>query len=137
MPNVRIRVGATGGHGFSLLNCVDGKMRRITMEVHEHTKNGILDANVRAQGEAEVKASLGDKTLRAIGEKVIEDSKIADATKKNRLGHPEYLVRVFDNRLTDDAGTIFGAHRRLTKEALDSQSLLMDSDSVGLVFLRW
>lgn len=117
VPNVRIRVGATGGLGFSLLNRVDGKMRRITMDVHEQTKNGILDAMLRAQGQAEVKASLGDKTLRAIGEKIIEDSNIAEATRKNRMGHLEHLVRVFDNRLTDDAGHIFDAHRRLTREA--------------------
>lgn len=117
VPNVRIRVGATGNLGFSLLNRVDGKMRRITMEVHEYSKNGILDAMLRAQGQAEVKASLGDKTLRAIGEKIIADANIAEATKKNRLGHLDHLVRVFSNRLTDDAGQIFDAHRRLTREA--------------------
>lgn len=116
VPNVRIRVGATGNLGFSLLNRVDGKMRRISMEVHDHSKNGILDAMLRAQGQAEVKASLGDKTLRAIGEKIIEESNIAESTRKNRMGHLEHLVRVFDNRLTDDAGQIFDAHRRLTRE---------------------
>ena len=116
VPNVRIRVGATGKLGFSLLNRVDGKMRRISMEVHDHSRNGILDAMLRAQGQAEVKASLGDKTLRAIGEKIIEESNIAEATRKNRMGHLEHLVRVFDNKLTDDAGHIFDAHRRLTRE---------------------
>ena len=85
VPNVRIRVGATGNLGFSLLNRVDGKMRRISMEVHDHSKNGILDAMLRAQGQAEVKASLDDKTLRASGATMAPSTRARLSTPINKV----------------------------------------------------
>lgn len=116
MDGLRVRVGARGHLSFSVLLRIDGKRKRVPIKSSELSKPALRAAVVEARAGAQVTADIGDKTLRSIGEKIIEESNIAESTRRNRMGHLEHLVRVFDNRLTDDAGQIFDAHRRLTRE---------------------
>ena len=116
MDGLRVRVGARGQLSFSVLIRIDGKRKRIPIKPTEITKNALRAAVVEARDTAQVTADIGDRTLRTLGEKIIDDANLADSTRKIRLGHLDHLVRVFDNRLTDDAGRIFDAHRTLTRD---------------------
>ena len=116
MDGLRVRVGARGQLSFSVLIRVGGKRKRIPIKPVELTKNSLRAAIVEARDSAELTADLGDKTLRSLGEKIIEDANVAESTRRNQKGHLEHLVQVFNNRLTDDAGTIFDAHRQLTRD---------------------
>ena len=116
MDGLRVRVGARGQLSFSVLIRIDGKRKRIPIKPTEITKNALRAAVVEARDTAQVTGDIGDRTLRTLGEKIIDDANLADSTRKIRLGHLDYLVRVFDNRLTDDAGKIFDAHRTLTRD---------------------
>lgn len=114
VPNVRIRVGATGKLGFSLSTRVAGKSKRITMDVKELSKSGVMAAMLDAKGHAEVEADVGEVNLRSVGDAVIANSDIADGTKRNYRTSLERLIEMLGTRLTGSAGELLEAHRKIS-----------------------
>ena len=115
VPNVRIRVGATGKLGFSLSTRVAGKSKRITMDVKELSKSGVMAAMLDAKGHAEIEADVGEVNLRSVGDAVIANSDIADGTKRNYRTSLERLIEVLGTRLTGSAGELLEAHRKISE----------------------
>ena len=111
VPNVRVRVGATGKLGFSLKTRVGGKAKRITMDVRELTKAGVMGAMLDAQGHAEIEADVGEVNLRTVGQQVIDTSDIKPGTKRNYINNLERLIEFMGTRLTGNAGELLEAHR--------------------------
>ena len=114
VPNVRVRVGATGKLGFSLLTRLGGKSKRITMDVRELSKSGLMGAMLDAKGHAEIEADVGEVNLRTVGDAVINNSDIADGTKRNYRTSLERLIEMMGTRLTGSAGELLEAHRRIS-----------------------
>jgi len=114
VPNVRIRVGATGRLGFSLSTRVAGKSKRITMDVKELSKSGVMSAMLDAKGHAEIEADVGEVNLRSVGDAVIANSDIADGTKRNYRTSLERLIEMLGTRLTGSAGELLEAHRKIS-----------------------
>ncbi|MDG2460954.1 MAG: hypothetical protein P8M73_08740 [Luminiphilus sp.] len=114
VPNVRVRVGATGKLGFSLSTRVGGKSKRITMDVRELSKPGLMGAMLDAKGHAEIEADVGEVNLRTVGNSVINNSDIAEGTKRNYRTSLERLIEMMGTRLTGSAGELLEAHRRIS-----------------------
>ena len=114
VPNVRVRVGATGKLGFSLSTRVAGKSKRITMDVKELSKSGVMGAMLEAQGHAEIEADVGEVNLRTVGNSVINNSDIAEGTKRNYRTNLDRLTEMLGTRLTGNAGELLEAHRRIS-----------------------
>jgi integrase len=114
VPNIRVRVGATGKLGFSLSTRVGGKSKRITMDVKELSKSGLMAAMLDAKGHAEIEADVGEVNLRTVGDSVINNSDIADGTKRNYRTSLDRLVEFMGTRLTGNAGELLEAHRRIS-----------------------
>lgn len=114
VPNVRIRVGATGKLGFSLSTRVAGKSKRITMDVKELSKSGVMAAMLDAKGHAEIEADVGEVNLRSVGDAVIANSDIAEGTKRNYRTSLDRLIEMLGTRLTGSAGELLEAHRKIS-----------------------
>lgn len=115
VPNVRIRVGATGRLGFSLSTRVAGKSKRITMDVKELSKSGVMGAMLDAQGHAEIEADVGEVNLRSVGDAVIANSDIAEGTRRNYRTSLDRLTEMLGTRLTGSAGELLEAHRKISE----------------------
>ena len=97
VPNVRIRVGATGNLGFSLLNRVDGKMRRISMEVHDMTISAtdILFESARSSGNANFSAgSYSPAGSCRVGQTVVNAHPVITYTPAAEILNAAYPVRL-------------------------------------------
>ena len=59
VPMVRVRVGATGKLGFSMMTRVAGKVKRIKLDVQDLSKSGLMGAMLEAPETANNAASTG------------------------------------------------------------------------------
>ena len=114
IPNVRIRVGAKGALGFSLMKRVGGKPKRITMDVKELTKSGVQRAMLDAQGHAEIEADVGDINLRTVGEAIIDNDRLSDGTRGNYKNNLSRLIEFLGTKLTGNANDLLIAHREIS-----------------------
>jgi integrase len=115
MPTIRIRVGATGKLGFSLRTRVNGKSTRVSMDVKELSKSGLMAAMLDAKGHAEIEADVGVTNLQTVGDSVIANSGIAEGTKRNYRNSLERLIEFMGTRLTGNAGELLETHRRISE----------------------
>ena len=113
LPKVRIRVGARGTLGFSLRSRINGKEKRLTLDVKQLSKSGVMSAILEAERRAEVEADVGVVDLQTIGEAVINNSDIAEGTKRNYKTSLKRLNEMLGTKLTGNAGDLLQAHHRI------------------------
>ena len=113
VPMVRVRVGATGKLGFSMMTRVAGKVKRIKLDVQDLSKSGVMGAMVEAQGHAEIEADVGEVNLQSVGRQVIDTSDIKEGTRRNYENNLERLVEFMGTRLTGNAGELLAAHKEI------------------------
>lgn len=116
MPTVRVRVGATGKLGFSLRTRVNGKSTRVSMDVKELSKSGLMSAMLEAKNHAEIEADVGEVNLQSVGTAVIENTGLADGTKRNYRNSLRQLTEVMGTRLTDNTADILSAFNKITDQ---------------------
>ena len=116
VPMVRVRVGATGKLGFSMMTRVAGKVKRIKLDVQELSKSGVMGAMLEAQGHAEIEADVGEVNLQSVGNAVIENTGLADGTKRNYRNSLKQLIEVMGTRLTDNTADILSAFNQISEQ---------------------
>lgn len=114
IPRVRIRVGAKGLLAFSLMTRVNGKLKRVSMDVGNLSKSGVMAALLEAEMHAEIEADVGEVNLRSVGNAVIDNSDISPGTVRNYQTSLTRLIEVLGTRLTGNAGELTEAHRRIS-----------------------
>ena len=92
-----------------------GKSKRITMDVKELSKSGVMGAMLDAQGHAEIEADVGEVNLRSVGDAVIANSDIAEGTRRNYRTSLDRLTEMLGTRLTGSAGELLEAHRKISE----------------------
>ena len=115
MSGIRIRVGSKGALAFSVRVRVNDSVRRVPMQVKDLSKAGVMAALVEAKAHAKVMANVGPVNLQSVGEAVIRDSDISAGTERNYKNALRHLSEALGTKLTDDAGELLMAHRKITE----------------------
>lgn len=119
IKDLYIRVGKKGVLSFQLLIWLPKaqKQKRIKLDIAQDAgKAEMMAAVADAQLHAEVEADVGEVNLQSVGSAVIENTGLAEGTKRNYRNSLKQLTEVMGTRLTDSTADILSAFNKISDQ---------------------